>query len=461
MARSEQNNNPWPVSLRLPIAVKALLLLALLPASFAAHGQAPLPEELQQLIREARYAEAWETALVHRPQWEGELVFDFLYGVAAARSGQLSEGVFALERVVMRRPDFSRARLELARAYFLREEDVRAGHHFDIVLSQNPSPQVVASIERYRQRMLARSGRQSTAVSGHIGMAFGHDSNVNSATANDTVAWVWSDLFGDLQLGEEAREKGDLYLPLSGSVNVSRTVSARQAVFLRGDLESRSHRDESDFNTVRGGIRFGTTFTGDTLRPTLALRLQRFYLDGERYQDLSGVSVGLAQQLSGVLLANYSAQYLRMRYDDRSERDADLLLGSAGLTRVWQHALRPAVNVSLFVGEEDARDSGAAAKANTDRRLYGISGMLRLQPAPKWAVTGRAQYRRSDYGGDNAIFGKTRREDFRQIALELDWAPSARWRIGPRLQYSNNAANIDLFEYDRSAFEIQARYNFF
>lgn len=438
---------------RIASLVAAFCLLATLSA---AHAQLT-PERLSQLIEQQRFEEAYELALEHRAELEGELAFDFLFGVAAINSGHLSEGIFALERVVMRRPAFTRARLELARGYFLRGEDIRADHHFEIVLAQDPPAPVVATVERFQQRIQARADRYTTTVTGWLEAGIATDSNVNSATDADTVDTI----FGPITLADEAKEKGDNVLRTAGQVRVSRPVNPDQTVFVSGDIESRNHDDEDDFDTLRAGVRVGTTFYGENLNTTLALRSQRFYLDGDRYQDLDGFSATLANPLSARTMAQIGLQYLRLRYEERPNRDANMTLGSAGLTHIWEARWRPVTSFAIFGGHESALESTAAARANTERDLYGLNAGLMLHPAPEWRVTTRAQYRRSNYRGVNILLGDTRREDFYQAAIEVDWMPTVNWRIGPSLQYSENDANLDLFEYDRTVFEIRARYSFY
>ena len=417
------------------------------------------PADLERLLAEERYEEAYELAVEHRAELEGELQFDLLYGRAAVNAGELSEGIFALERVVMRRPGFAQARLELARAYYLSGEDIRARHHFDAVLAQDPPAPVVATIERFQQRMQARADRYTTTVSGHLELGGGYDSNVNSATSSDTVD---AQIFGLTLPIEVEDETSDSFLRSAGQLQISRPISPSQTLFARGDFELRNNWSESDFNTQRYGGRLGTIFHGDRVRTTLAGRVQHFRLSGRSYQNLFGLSADVSASLTDRMLLNAGAQAMRLRYADLPDRDSDLGIVSAGLTHFWPRSTwRPVVNVTLFAGREDADEDTAGAQANTDRDLYGLNGLLRLQFAPDWSLTTRAQYRHSEYDEENALFEETREEDFYQVSLELDWSPSARLTVGPRLEYRDNDANIELFDYERTVFELRARYSFF
>lgn len=447
----------WRSVLKRCSSVSCALASIIFVVSFA-QAQASVVDDLQSLTQQGQYQQAYQLGLEHRAELEGELMFDFYFGMAAIETGHLSEGVFALERVVMRRPGFTRARLELARGYFLREEDTRANHHFNRALAQNPPEPVVATIERYQERIQARAGEFTTQYSGHAGAGLGYDSNVNSATSADSVETV----LGTLSLGEDSQAQSDLFFRTFGQVNVSRPVGeANQVAFFRGNFESRNHFDESDFNTFSLGGRVGMRLQGETFTPSVALRAQRFFLDGDPYQDLFGLTTSLTQQLSDEMMANYGAQYLALRNDDRPNSEANVALVSAGLMRSWPVQWQPMSTVAVFVSNQSALESTTAAEANTDRWQYGLNGQVRLHVDPEWTVTTRAQYRRSNYDGESPLLtGGAREENFYQLAVDADWIPLENWQVTPGIQFSHNDANLDLYEYSRFIMQAQAQYNF-
>ncbi|MEX1057508.1 MAG: surface lipoprotein assembly modifier [Natronospirillum sp.] len=421
---------------------------------------ASVAQEIDQLLQQDRHEAAYQLALEHRFEQEGDLDFDFYYGMAAIERGHFSEGVFALERVVMRRPGFSRARLELARGYFLMGDDARANHHFDRVRAQDPPPTVIANIDRYQQRMRARAKQFTTSINGHLGLALGYDTNVNSATAENSVEILFGGGTAELTLPEASRAASDVTLGTMGEISVLRPLTERQSLFLRGDFEARGYPFETTFNTVRGGLRGGTRWQGDTFTPSASLRAQTFFLDGDHYQNVYGLSLGLRQQFSDVLMANYGVDYSRMDYDDRPNNDADVLMASAGVTQAWNVRWQPMTSLSAFAGRVLAHESTAGAKANTERWQLGLNGMARAQLDPAWSLTGRTQYRHSAYEGENALFGKTRAEHFFQASVGADWTLLPQLQVTPQIEYRSNASNIDIYTYDRALVETQLRYRF-
>lgn len=439
---------------------KQMLCLFLCGALFGSSAFA-VTGDLAQLVNQQRFDDAWALALDHRFDQEGEIEFDLYYGMAAIETSHFSEGVFALERVVMQRPGFARARLELARGHFLAGDLDRATYHFELVQAQDPPPTVSAVIDRYLQRIEQRTARRETRFSGSLGVALGYDTNVNSATSSDQISVTLGELNADLQLDADSQAKDDLFLTIRGDGRVDHPVGERWTVFGQIEAAARRHPDEPDFDTLRLGTRVGGRWQGDRLVPQVALRAQRFYLDGDAFQDLLGISASLNQSLSPVMLATYGLELANLSHEDNPDSDANLASGSVGLVHAWRAPLSPLVNASVFAGIVDARRSTTAAEANTDRWQTGLNVQGRLQLNPSWRLTSAVQYRHSRYGGRNPLFDNDRRlDDFLQFSLAADWQPMPRVQVTPRAEYRTNRSNLELYTYDRAVAELQAQYRF-
>jgi hypothetical protein len=75
-------------------------------------------EQAKKALRDGRSETAYQLLVQYEINWSGEDAFDYLFGVAALDSGHAGDAIFSLQRLVARQPDFSGARLELARAYY-------------------------------------------------------------------------------------------------------------------------------------------------------------------------------------------------------------------------------------------------------------------------------------------------------------------------------------------------------
>ncbi|MDX1610103.1 MAG: surface lipoprotein assembly modifier [Halofilum sp. (in: g-proteobacteria)] len=422
------------------------------PAS-AAHD----PQRLADLIEAGRYDRAYQIALEHLTAHEGEFRFDFHYGIAALQVGELKEGVFALERVVTVEPGFDRARLELARGYFLLENDRRARAHFEAVLAHEPPAPVRAQIEGYLLAIERRADHYRTTTSGFVEIGAGHDSNINAATADDSVDTV----IGTVVLDPTSQELDDSFVRFEARGSVSHPL--RPGVNLVGGagLWDRRLAEESEFETGAIDGNLGLMLRDARSRFVVSGQAQRFYLDGEPYRDLLGISASYSRTLSDVLSLDLGAQVSELEYDDDPELDSTLWLLDAGFSRAFDTRRRPALSAGVFLGAEEADADSPAALANTERDILGLRLGLWMSLAPRWTLVGEFEYRHSEYAEENLLFGKTREDDYYLTTLSVDWRPDAHWRIGPQLAYTNNDVNIGVFDYERTEAWVRARYEFF
>lgn len=145
-------------------------------------------DDMNSLIQQKKFSEAYELGVAHAPTQEGETQFDFLIGLAALESNHIPESVFALERVILRNPNNVRARFELGRAYYRIKHFDLSRSSFDIVLSSSPADSLRRWTEHYLD--LIEHGEQLEhpfQVRLHAGLASGYSSNINTGPNFDFV----------------------------------------------------------------------------------------------------------------------------------------------------------------------------------------------------------------------------------------------------------------------------------
>lgn len=414
-------------------------------------------DRLEELVDSGRYEQAYELADAHLAEHAGEARYDFYYGVAAVNSGHLSEGVFALERVLIQQPTLDRARLEYARGLFLQEDDVRARREFQAVLANAPPPAVVSRIERYLAALDRRADRFRTTVTGWLETGLGHTDNVNRAPSVDEL-----DLgFGTLVLGPDQQEREAAFLRAAGGTQVNRPLVPGLNVIAGVDGSARSYDDESEFNTGLARARLGLRSVAGVHRLSGFFRARRFYVGGEPYQRAGGVNAAYVYQWSDRTALYLTGRATRLRYDDQEVRDAQLNTVGFGISRNWAAPMNPSARLMLFAGEEDPKDDTRRARALAGRDIAGLRARFALAPAPQWSLEAGLQYRESEYETNTFPFSEARESEYYNFDLTLEWRPTAHWRIGPRVGYSESDANIGLYDYERTVVGIRARYTFF
>lgn len=441
---------------RIGRSLAALFCLLVLSISVSA-----VESELAALVDQAQYEEAYELALEHRFELEGEPDFDLYYGIAAIETGHLSEGVFALERVVMQRPGAHRARLELARGYYLMEEYERANHHFDRVLATEPPPDVVATIDRFQQDIQARTDTTGFSISGFVGFTLGYDSNVNNGPSTDSVTVTDGPLAGGTFDLSDSQPRDDGVGGLELRVNVQQPQASGQTLYARADLNTTHHLNNDEFDTLRYGLRLGSRWSRNGLTPDLSIRAQQLRLDGNAFQNQYGVGLNINQMLNPARMLFYGVDYVYLDHDDNPNRDAAVFQGSLGWLQSWRLPLRPQTTVSVSGGRVIAVSGSAGAQANTDRWQAGLTGQVRLGlPVSDWSVSSRVQYRYSEYSGENTLFGTNRQDHFTLVALSSDWTLLSDVVVTPTVEYRITESNIDLYSNERARADVRVRYRF-
>ena len=152
-----------------------LLLLFILSLCLPLQTQAAQSEspyaEMNRLVTTDKFEEALDLGSRNLEDWEGDPEFDFVYGLTALKGGSPNGAVFALERVAATATDGvlrERARLELARAYFVTDNLTAAEILFNVVLTNNPPQNVRQNIEAFLQLIEARRNQQGASFNWSI-----------------------------------------------------------------------------------------------------------------------------------------------------------------------------------------------------------------------------------------------------------------------------------------------------
>lgn len=434
-------------------AVAGVMLWA--TASFAVAAPA---DDIQKLLEQGRSAEAYALGKKH-PDELGKPEFDFHFGIAAVDSGNAGDGVLALERYVVQFPANDRARLELARGYFVLGELLRAREEFQNVARKNPPPAVQATIDRFLDSIRAQESRYTPTTTAWLEAGGGYDSNVNSGVGTGLITVP---AFGNLQLqlAQTGVKTGDRFLSLGGGAQTSLPVAP--GVALQGGLQFdgkfQSNAFDQQFDQTNlsafGGvsvIKNRDLFRANFSYTTLSVDYRRFRnvaaLGGEWHRQLDELNT-----LSGF------AQYARLEYPGSPVRDADFYAVGAGWRHAFVHRLQPIVQLQGLIGQE--KNDFSPVRNDLSRDLYTLRAGISLTPAPKWGLSAGTNYTKSRFKAVDPLFNARRDDDF----IAVDAGVSYRWNKQLTLKadytYSDNRSNLALYKYDRSVLTMKLRYEF-
>lgn len=415
-----------------------------------AHAATP-GAEIQAEIKAGRAQAAWELAQRYLPEHAGEPDFDFAAGWAALEAGQPQHAVMALERVLIVQPDHHRARLELARAYFVLGDYTAARREFRAVTTQGPPPNVRRRIDTFLDEIQRRESATRLQVTGYVELRPGWDSNVASATADSSIDIP---AIGTVNLADG--EISDRFLDKNAGLTVVRLLDKRRALFADLAYRDRENVETQAYDTRSFGFSGGMAWAGERMRVRVPVQYQVLYLANQEFRRLFGIGAEWSRDLDEYNQAQLFGQVGSIRYPDDALRDVDLLLAGAG----WNHryaGLPLLASASLYLGDESARHSDGDPNG---RLYYGARLAEQWNGIPRHTPYATLTWQRSHYDATNPVFLRTRSEDFAELRLGWSWQPQRRWNVTAEASLVDNGANIPLYEYTRQQFSVGVRYQF-
>ena len=428
-------------------------IAALALASCAALA-APL-DDIRRQVEGSQFEQAYQTAQAN-PQLIGDVHFDFLYGVAAINVGKLVEGVLALERHLGAVPANDRARLELARGYFLMGEYTRARSEFEFILRFNPPAGVRNNIASFLQAMQVRDSADRRATARFYAEAgLGYDNNVNLGTFRDEVQLA----FGPISLaGSPSRQVADGYAQVAMGAQQVVRVSNRLSVFAGADVDHRANFKEEayDLTNFSGQIGFTQLAAGALWRATLGLNGMQ--VGGNRYRDALQLGAEAQITLSQDLSAAAFAQYAEMRHAAADEvRDARSTTLGFMLTRNFTGMrFEPSFGVRVSYTQEDNQ----RLRRDLSKQVPVLRVFASATPMDRIRVSlGFSAYQET-YGGQDLGFGSVRKDDAQAVDFVLSYALTPQWSLRGDAVWAVTRSNQDLYDKSRKAVSLKLRYQF-
>ncbi len=415
------------------------------------------PGKMPALVAANNTAEAYRYAKKHAVYQEGNPDFDLYFGISAIDTGQVSEGIFALERVLLIYPDDQLTRLELARGYFLLEEYNRAEQEFDTVLANNPSNSVKRTIERYLNAINVQQGRYQMTSSGAIRIGSGNDDNVNNGPADATINIP---LLGTATLDPSSQQQEDTFNRLGIEYQLNNPLSAHWSFYLGGDADTRQHSTEEEFDSLLYSVNFGFRAYAGQHRYQLGLVTQQFDLDGEDYRNLNGFNFDWRYRLSAQSLLQVYSQLAVLEYPNQPVRDSQYTAVGSGYTRQFNNSTGTLLFANIYVGAESADQNTEFAKTIAERDILGLNVGTEFNFGSALSLTTSIAMQNSDYQGFDLFFQDKREDEYTQISLKLKWTISKDWTLDTHLSSSQNDSNFDINEYERTEFGVTFAWQF-
>lgn len=431
---------------------RALVLAALCLHALGAAADA-VTDRAKALLQRGEAGAAYTLLLPLESQRAGDPEYDYLLGASALDAGDPERAVFALERVLALQPDNLQARAEIARAYLAMGEREAAKREFEAVKARQVPPQVRETIDRF---LSAIAAAERTRVDSYLEMAFGYDTNVNSATGTSTIAIP---AIGSLAfaLDPSLTERDDRFLNFAAGVNFTRKLNLAWSVVggFSGSFRQNLSAAQFSTDTLDGSI--GMRFTRGLNAITVGAQGQYFAVDTDRYRTTGGAIAQWQRSFDERTQGTVFVQHAALRYPTQPVRDADRSIVGIAYAQAFSGEYSPALFMSLYGGEEKEVND---LFPHLGHKPVGarLGGQLRLGGG--WSLFGSASHEQRKYGGTEPLFLVQRKDK----QSDLNAGVSYLWRSGTTLllqaSHTANSSNVVLNDFDRTIVSTSVRMNF-
>lgn len=404
-----------------------------------------LYQQAETLLAGGDTRNAYELLRAYESEFSGSPYFDYLLGVAALDFGRSSEAVMALRRAVAGAPEFSGARLELARALYEATEYAEARPIFAALLGENPPPAVRDLISGYITAIDMRPTAPPSRFSPYGELFTGRDNNANGATANDT--------FLGFMLSPENIKTDSLFVETAAGFDWRLPRSTNFGWFVGARAAYRDNPDASfvDSLVIAGVVsmnwRSGAVFGRAGLSGFDAAR------DGDSNESYRGFDLMLGRNLSDRWDLSLAIRSGAHDYAESIEV-LDVNRTMYSLAASFRFASRGRVSFEAIGGSDDEQENGSPYGNSKAGGRLGLIAPLNDSAYLVATVDSIS----SDYDG---LFFGAGREDT-QISSLLQFEFRDVWTDGltlaPRLRYVDNDSDIDLYTYNRTEVGLMIRW---
>ena len=307
-----------------------------------------------------------------------------------ARDALLTAAIEALRTMLVRDPGLVRARLELARAFFLKGEDTLARRHFEQVLAGKPPAAVALNVNRFLAQIRARK-RWSVRV----GVALAPDSNIGARSKDRTI--LIDTPFGRLPFtfGEDNARKSGIGISAWAGGEYQYPLSDAWRLRTGGDISRKEYKG-SEFDRLSVSGHVGPRWLVGRYSDVSVLASARHEWVGSGVEDPSHHDLGLRvegrHRVGPRTTLNAQLSRHERRYDEDTHLDGPLTDVSVGASWVAS----PTVRTDASIGWGQVRTEREKERNTSRQMALGVTAAL------PWGFTvgGSGTLRWVDYEGN-------------------------------------------------------------
>jgi tetratricopeptide (TPR) repeat protein len=283
-------------------------------------------------------------------------------------AGERAEAAVLLRRILDDEPDAARVRLELARLLVEMGDEAGAARQLRQAQAAGLPPDIARVVDQFSTAL-----RSVAPLGASLEVALAPDSNVNRATARDSVD---TGLF-PIDLDEDARARSGLGIAASGQVFGRVPIGGRLRLLPRLSGSARLFR-EGQFNDIVADARLGVERSDSTGgRLTLSVGHDRRWFGGRAFTRSAVIGLDWLRPVSRTAQVSLSASASDQRFPTSRGQDGTLWQASAAYE--FAVSRQSGLSLSLSGARQSAADPGFSSWSG------GASGLA-------WLDAGRSTW---------------------------------------------------------------------
>lgn len=348
-----------------------------------------------------------------------------------------SQAGVQLRRILDEKPDAKPVRLALAQVLAEIGDEQAALRELRAARAGGLPLDVARQVDRFSDALRARR-----PFGASVELAFAPDSNINQATASDTLGTV----IGDFTIDPDGRRTSGTGLALRSAAYARHALTDKVSLLVRGAASADLYR-QSDFNQVALSLTAGPEFRLGAARLNVDAGVAQRWYGGKPYERSLRVGVSGSYPIDGRTVARAGLSLARIDNRFNDLQDGTSWGGDLALERALD--ARTGLSLSLAAERAALADPGYSTRA-WRAQLVG------------WREIGRATFHAS------ASYGRL--EADQRLALFPERRKETSWRLGigatmrhlqvagfaPLVRYSieRNASTIEVYDITRRRAEF-------
>jgi len=427
--------------------------------------------ELQLLLSQAQRLSAnrsWTNLFVLLAPQErhhaGNLEFDRLLALSAARSGQNTRAVLALERALSVSPDDALLQAELATLYFQGGENNAALEIFETLSQTNLPADVVNRVDQFLRALDDRQRQVREGFTPWVSVSTGYDSNVNAGTSQTSILipslsnlpFTPSDSlkatgsnFTNTQLGLRWVNSLDNDTGVLNGCRLLIELTAQNMHYasadqynqqgLSSDTSLGCPQNNRSREWIFGVVTQNTWLKGDALRENQALRVQHLW----NFSNVSQIAL--------------TAQSGKQVFQQDHDRDGTRQLINLGWATKLGEQERWLAGVNIAVSHESPDLSLRKYQGYVGNQLQAH---LRYRVNRDWAVQVFGSHEDRRHSDADSLYVTNRVDSDNLFALGLTYRTSQDSVLTLSHSVQSNKSNQSLYSFDRNITSLGWRYSF-